>query len=120
MSRQIRRLVTGHDEGGKSVCVSDTTVTGAFSRVSRPDVTLTNLWQLTGAPPSYNGPAETVEGPFVLSPPANGSVFRTVQFEPEDPEVLAGLDGKAAFAEMGAADNIVENARHGEYRNDRK
>jgi hypothetical protein len=56
----------------------------------------------------------------VLSPPANGSVFRTVQFEPEDPEVLAGLDGKAAFAEMGAADNIVENARHGEYRNDRK
>ena len=25
---------------------------------------------------------------------------------------MATLDGRAAFAEMGAADNIVENARH--------
>ena len=31
---------------------------------------------------------------------------------PEDPEVMKTLDGKAAFAEMGAGANVVENARH--------
>ena len=33
-------------------------------------------------------------------------------FDPEDPEVLAKLDGKTAFAEMGAGANVVEGARH--------
>jgi mannose-6-phosphate isomerase-like protein (cupin superfamily) len=35
-----------------------------------------------------------------------------VQFDPEDPKVLATLDGKAAFAEMGAGANVIEGARH--------
>ena len=35
-----------------------------------------------------------------------------MQFDPENPEELAKLDGKSAFAEMGAGDNVVENARH--------
>jgi quercetin dioxygenase-like cupin family protein len=39
-------------------------------------------------------------------------VFRVVEFEPEDPQVMKTLDGKAAFAEMGASDAIVEDARH--------
>ncbi len=39
-------------------------------------------------------------------------MFRIVQFDRENPEALAKLDGKAAFAEMGAAANIVEGARH--------
>ena len=112
MARKIRRLVTGHDADGKSVCTSDSTATNFLSRPNRPGVTLTNLWQTTESPCTFRGPDETVDGPFVLHPPGNGTVFRTVQFEPEDPEIMAGLDGKAAFAEMGAADNIVENARH--------
>jgi quercetin dioxygenase-like cupin family protein len=48
----------------------------------------------------------------VLHPPTNGTIFRTVEFEPEDPEVIRKIDGKAAFAEMGAAHNVVEGARH--------
>jgi len=58
------------------------------------------------------GATETVDGPFVLHPPKGGVVCRVVEFEPEDPEVLKTLDGMAAFAEMGAAHAIVENARH--------
>ena len=41
-----------------------------------------------------------------------GSVFRIAQFDPDNPEELAKLDGKSAFAEMGAVDNVVENATH--------
>jgi hypothetical protein len=41
-----------------------------------------------------------------------GSAFRIVEFEPEDPEVIKSIDVKAAFAEMGGADAVVEDARH--------
>ncbi len=112
MAHKIRRVVTGHDQNGKAVCISDGPATNILQRDSRPGVTLTNLWQCTETPAEFDGPTETVDGPFVLSPPKGGSVFRIVEYQPEDPEVLKNLDGKAAFAEMGASGNIIENARH--------
>lgn len=110
--RVIRRVVTGHDEDGKAVVVSDGAATQILRRDNRPGVTLTNLWLSDGTPAEYDGPLETCEGPLVLHPPKGGCVFRTVEFKPEDPDVLAKLDGKAAFAEMGAGHSVVEGARH--------
>jgi len=112
MTAKIRRVVTGHDENGRAICISDATATNILQKPNRPGVTLTNLWQCTSSPAEYDGAAETVEGPLVLRPPQNGNVFRVIEFEPENPEVLANLDGKSAFAEMGASDVIVEDARH--------
>ena len=112
MAKKVRRVVTGHDDDGRAVCVSDSHATCILQRPNRPGVTLTNLWQCTTSPAEYDGAEETVDGPFVLHPPENGNVFRIIEFEPEDPEVLKNLDGKAAFAEMGAAHAIVEDARH--------
>ena len=66
----------------------------------------------SGTPAEYDSPPETCIGDFRLPPPANGSVFRCVEFQPEDPEVYAALDGKAAFAALGAADSVAEGARH--------
>jgi mannose-6-phosphate isomerase-like protein (cupin superfamily) len=112
MKNGIRRVVTGHDADNKAIVISDQIATNILKRPNRPGVTLTNLWQTFETPAHYAGPEETVDGPFVLHPPTNGSVFRYVMFEPEDPEVLATLDGAAAFAEMGAGHNVVKNARH--------
>jgi mannose-6-phosphate isomerase-like protein (cupin superfamily) len=112
VAKAIRRVVTGHDADGKAICISDSNATNILQRPARPGVTLTNLWQCTETPAEYDGATETVDGPFILHPPHGGSVFRVVEFEPEDPEVMKTLDGKTAFAEMGAADNIVEDARH--------
>lgn len=112
MAKQIRRVVTGHDSTGNAIVIEDSYATNVLQRPNRPGVTLTNLWQEMSVPTDYDGATETVKGPLVLHPPKGGVVFRTVEFEPEDPEVLAKLDGKAAFAEMGADANIVENARH--------
>lgn len=112
MARAIRRVITGHDGNGKAVVVHDSAAENILQRPNRPGVTLTNLWQTDSVPTRYDGPEETVDGPFVLHPPEGGTVFRVVEFEPEDPEVLKTLDGREAFAEMGAAENIVENARH--------
>ena len=112
MARMIRRVITGHDEHGEAVVIADDYATTILQRPNRPGVTLTNLWKEAAVPTEYEGATETVEGPLILHPPKGGLIFRTVEFEPEDPEVLATLDGKAAFAEMGAGANIVEGARH--------
>jgi quercetin dioxygenase-like cupin family protein len=112
MARIFRRVVTGHDQTGKAIVESDESASQILQRPNRPGVTLTNFWLSDGTPAEYDGAAETCTGPFILHPPAGGSVFRCVEFEPEDPAVIATLDGRKAFAEMGAADNIVEGARH--------
>ena len=112
MAKSIRRVVTGHDENGRAVCISDSQATDILQRPNRPGVTLTNFWKCETGPAEYDGAEETLGDKFVLHPPKNGSVFRVVEFEPEDPEVIKNIDGKAAFAEMGAGDNIVEDARH--------
>ncbi|WP_419911341.1 cupin domain-containing protein [Hoeflea sp.] len=112
MAQTFRRVVTGHEAQGKAIVVSDEDATHKLQRPSRPGVTLTNFWISDGTPAEYDGAEETCTGDFVLHPPKDGSVFRCVEFGPEDPEVMAKIDGKAAFAEMGAADNIVKGARH--------
>lgn len=112
MAREFRRVVTGHDENGRAVVVSDAIATQFLERPSRPGVRLTNFWIERGSPAEYDGPTETCTGDFVLHPPPLGSTFRCVEFLPEDPEVMKTLDGRAAFGEMGASANIVEGARH--------
>lgn len=110
--REFRRVVTGHDENGVAIIESDQMATHMLERPNRPGVRLTNFWLSNSTPAEYDGATETCEGPFILHPPEHGSVFRCVEFLPEDPEVMAKLDGKSAFAEMGAGDNVVQDARH--------
>lgn len=114
MAKKIRRVITGHDNNGKAICIKDDYATNILSRAERKGVTLTNLWKIESAPAEYDGDEETVDGPLVLHPPKNGSVFRIVEFEPEDPEFIANVDRKAAFATMGASHNLVDeaDARH--------
>lgn len=112
MRIDFRRVVTGHDQTGKAVVVSDGNATSILQRPSRPGVALINFWQTFETPARFDGAQETVDGPLILHPPKNGSVFRFVVFDPEDQEVLAKLDGKSAFAEMGAGANVVAGARH--------
>ena len=112
MARQIRRVVTGHDENGVAKVIMDADATCILQRPNRPGVTLTNLWQHNTTPAQMETHADPVTGPLILHPPENGAVFRIVQFDPEDPEVLATLDGPSAFAEMGAGANVVKDARH--------
>ncbi len=110
--RKIRRVVTGHDANGVARVIRDEEATSILARPNRPGVTLTNLWMNDKTPAAMERADDPVAGPLTLHPPKDGAVFRIVQFDPENPEVLANLDGKAAFAEMGAGANVVEGARH--------
>jgi len=112
MAQKFRRVVTGHDANGVATVIMDDEASCILQRPNRPGVTLTNLWQNDKTPAAMERHDDPVTGPLILHPPRNGSVFRIVQFDPEDPAVLADLDGSSAFAEMGAGANVVQNARH--------
>ena len=100
--REFRRVVTGHDENGKAIVVSDETATHILERPNRPGVRLTNFWKTNSTPAEYDGDPETCEGPFILHPPKHGSVFRCVEFLPEDPEVMAAKSEPKRNAEERA------------------
>lgn len=112
MTNEFRRVITGIDDNGKHTIVYDGISPNQFSRPQRPGVRMHNMWQTDSTPASIDGEKETVAGEFVLHPPKGGSVFRIIEFMPEDPDVIAKIDGQAAFAEMGAAHNVIEGARH--------
>ncbi len=109
--RPVRRVVTGHDAQGRAVVATDGPARNVLYRPSRPGVALTDLWATSDAP-ATRGDGDPVDRPVVLHPPRGGTVFRVVQFDPEDRQALARADGATAFAAMGAAGNIVAGARH--------
>ena len=110
--KKFRRVVTGLDAQGKAIVVSDESASNVLHRESRPGVALTNLWEIDDNKQSFKGFKDTVDGSFVLHPPKKGSVFRVIQFDPEDKELIKKADGKKAFDAMGASGNVIENARH--------
>src|SRR5262249_54109997 len=97
--RPIRRVGTGHDAGGRAGGGMDGPAGRVLHRPSRPGVALTDLWATTGTP-AARVDGDPVDRPVVLHPPPGGTVFRIVQFDPEDGQALAGADGTAAFAAM--------------------
>ena len=83
MVEKIRRVVTGHDENGKSVFIFDGDATAVKEMESMPGLALTDLWQTNGAPADNSGNADAADRPVVLEPPANGTIFRLVEFPPD-------------------------------------
>ncbi len=111
MVRKIRRVVTGHDARGRSVILNDGPSPHVLTLPSRPDFALTNLWVTDRTPASNAGTADAAARPVVLEPPKNGTIFRVVEFPPD--QAPGGFDRKAAFAAMGAGHAMDPDAsRH--------
>lgn len=113
MLQQIRRVVTGHNREGRSIIVSDASSPHALVLVDSPACGLTNLWVSDNTPADNSadeedGAARRVE----LCPPQSGSIFRVVEFPPD--QALAGkVDRAAAFAAMGASHTMdADPSRH--------
>jgi mannose-6-phosphate isomerase-like protein (cupin superfamily) len=71
---QIRRVVTGHDEEGRSVVLFD----GPPPQIGRP----AQLWAAAGAPADNTGTEDTALLPMRLDAPPQGSRFWLVRMEP--------------------------------------
>lgn len=101
MVEKIRRVVTGHNDAGKSVFIIDGDVQAVKEMDSMPGLALSDVWQTTGSPADNSGNADAADRPVVLEPPANGTIFRVVEFPPDSAwRDLA--DASTAFDSIGA------------------
>lgn len=110
MVTPTRRIVTGHDEDGRSIFVQDGPAPNVFRPSHSPNVGLTNLWLLDSIPASCAGDADPTAQPFRLEPPPAGNVVRIVEFPP-DKERNYGNQGEV-FRQYGAAQAHDSAARH--------
>lgn len=92
--RELRRIVTGHDDSGAAVFVEDQPCPHVLP--TKGDVLTAELWSHTGRPDN-SGPYVDPIGPEVsVPPPPGGSVFRVVEF-PSDPDVVPYLHRTASL-----------------------
>jgi hypothetical protein len=99
---RVRRVLTGHDAQGRSIILADGPAENARALPSVPGLVLTDLWETTGAPASNEGHADAAARPVRLEPPANGTLFRVVEFPP-DAAWRKKTDLREGFDAIGAA-----------------
>jgi hypothetical protein len=115
--RKFRLVVTGHDDKGQSVFLSDQIAPHVMTVLQTPTYAATDFWKAmtTPADNSTATAQDPCQVPFLVAPPANGCVFRVVEFPPDhhwEPKVAAmggsaPVDETARVAEGGAV-------RHGQ------
>lgn len=117
MSGIVRRVVTGHDENGRGIVISDGPAPFIHQIPIRPGYFSTDIFRTFDTPATLtpNQP-ETTLGPRRQLPTPNGSVLRINHFPPE-PEGNEHLDvnaSKALFASLGnaAGSSFEKNGRH--------
>ena len=110
--RKLRRIVTGHNEQGKSVAMFD----GPPSNVTLGG-RLAEIWYTDETPASNRGTADASLRALQMEPPARGSVFRCLELEPESK--IADLDAAAraalmreTLARLSAEHVAVDTTRH--------
>ena len=108
----MRRIVTGHDEKGKSVI----TIDGPPARsLSENEGGLYELWNTDGNEINTLDEIDRADSEILLSPPNGGTKFRYFQINPTPEGVPADLIEAAtaeAFEKMGAAHHRVDTTRH--------
>ena len=113
MLRKIRRIVTGHNAQGKSVIATDAPSPHTLALLDDPPLGMTDLWVTSGSPADNSGSEDlAARAAITLEPPRGGSIFRVVEFPP-DQATVGKLDREKLFEAMhagGAMDH--EGARH--------
>ena len=108
----MRRIITGHNEEGKSVIKID----GPPARSIGEDVGgLFELWNTDGNDIISTDSFDRADDEIILSPPDGGTKFRYFQINPTPEGVPADLIEAAtaeAFEKMGAAHHRVDTTRH--------
>ena len=104
MVKQVRRVVTGHDDDGKAIVISDGPAPFVHVNAVNPEWYSTDIWR-TSETPARIVPAadEPTLGPRRQMPQKRGTVLRINHFPPESEDVRR-MDPEAsrrAFAALG-------------------
>ena len=108
----MRRVVTGHDEEGKSIVVLD----GPPAQSIGEDVGgLFELWNTDGNLINTKDRIDRADDEILLSPPKNGSKFRYFQIKPTPEgvpmDVLQNMAADA-FEKIGASHHRIDTSKH--------
>lgn len=109
---KMRRVITGHDENGKSIVVLD----GPPARSIGEDVGgLFELWNTDGNMINTTDKIDRADSKIILSPPSNGSKFRYFQINPTPEgvpmDVMQDMAAEA-FEKIGASHHRVDTTKH--------
>lgn len=102
--KPVRRIVTGHRDG-KAVVLFDSAAPNQKLRQASGLVS-TLLWVTDETPADISGAADRSLREIGVPPPANGTIFRVVDFPPEG----SARSREAILQEMGVSDH--GGARH--------
>jgi mannose-6-phosphate isomerase-like protein (cupin superfamily) len=105
--RSTRRIVTGHDSAGKAVVLFDDAVTAK----QRGGNGITLFWVTGEFPVDAAVSADRAQTPVGVPPPANGTIFRVVDFGPASPHA-APVDHAQILRAMGIDPATQGYARH--------
>jgi hypothetical protein len=109
--KPVRRLVIGHDQHGKAVALSDGALTPKQRGPGGNGVT--NLWVTGESPVELTGAADKAAAHVGVPPPANGTVFRIVDFPPAPASAAAPhVDHDKVLIAMGIDPATQGHARH--------
>ena len=108
----MRRVVTGHDEEGKSIVILD----GPPAQSIGEDVGgLFELWNTDGNLINTKDRIDRADDEILLSPPKNGSKFRYFQINPTPEgvpmDVLQNMAADA-FERIGASHHRIDTSKH--------
>ena len=102
--KPVRRVVTGHRDG-KAIVLFDSAAPNQKLRQASGLVS-TLVWVTDGTPADISGAADRSLREIGVPPPANGTIFRVVDFPPEG----GARSREAILKEMGVSDH--GGARH--------
>jgi mannose-6-phosphate isomerase-like protein (cupin superfamily) len=113
----FRRIVTGHDQDGRAVILSDGPPVRAHQIGGPGGPTFFEVWNTSEVPVAIDRQSgEPAEGGLVLAPPKGGTRIRVIDFPPEGEAIrsLTAAEAAAKFGEMGGADaaQAGSNAPH--------
>ena len=113
---QIRRVVTGHDQNGKAIVISDGPAP-VHSNPLRPGQISHEIWKTNAMPiPIAKDEPDPTAGPRQLHPAPRGTVFRISEVPPESDAIrnLTPEKARELFRAVGneAASTFGRGGRH--------
>jgi quercetin dioxygenase-like cupin family protein len=110
MAKPVRRIVTGHNDKGKSTILMDGPAPNSSSPPGVAELVNTVLWITDSSPASNRGreDASPKGRQLGIEPPSRGSVFRVVDFPPD--KVFEGVDVRRMMEQVGGA-HVVDKGQ---------
>lgn len=102
----FRRIVTGHDDQGRSIVVTAGPAPTILDVGGELGAVFHEVWNTAASPaPIRRGAEEAVGTAITLNPPPNGTRLRVIEFRPGDRDMTAE-EARKAFAAFGGSHSL--------------